>query len=145
MIFTRLCLADDKREMRLVKKSMAEYKYREERISNYGSSIELRKGFYLLYLRSYTLFISIKMSSSIKRLLKLMKRNPKPTASAFRVSAALPSSGITFVDNSQGASAAVAELSDALNAVLEQIDLDGECLCHIVANGSLRDLLHRRN
>lgn len=85
------------------------------------------------------------MPSSIKRLLKLVQRNPKPAASALGASAALPSSGITFVDNSQGASAAVAELSDALSAVLEQIDLDGECLYRIVANGSLRDLLHRGN
>lgn len=85
------------------------------------------------------------MSSSIKRLLRLVKRNPKPPASALGASATLPSSGITSVDNSQGASAAVAELSDALGAVLEQIDLDGECLRRIVANGSLRDFLHRRN
>ena len=83
------------------------------------------------------------MPSSIKRLLKLVKGNPKPTASALGASAAPPSSGITFVDNSQGASAAVAELSDALSAVLEHIDLDSESLSHIVASILLRDVLHR--
>lgn len=52
MVFTRPRLAGDKRRMRLALKNVAEYRYREERISNYGSPIELRKGFYLPYLRS---------------------------------------------------------------------------------------------
>lgn len=66
------------------------------------------------------------MPPSIKSFLNLLKRNPRLAKSALKASTALPSSGITFVDNSQGASAAVAELSDALSAVLEQVDIDGE-------------------
>lgn len=34
-------------------------------------------------------------------------------------------SGITFVENSQGASAAAAELSKSLDTAIEQIDLEG--------------------
>ncbi|OJJ33423.1 hypothetical protein ASPWEDRAFT_174830 [Aspergillus wentii DTO 134E9] len=62
----------------------------------------------------------------MKRLLKIVQRNPRPTASALRASAAPPSSGFTFVDHSQGASAAVSEFSAALGTVLEQIDLDDD-------------------
>jgi hypothetical protein len=38
----------------------------------------------------------------------------------------LPNSGLTFVDNSQGSSAAVAELSQLLDIALEQLDFEGE-------------------
>ena len=47
------------------------------------------------------------------------------TESALATSAAPPSSGFTFVDNSQGASAAVAELSKSLGLAFEQIELEG--------------------
>ena len=47
------------------------------------------------------------------------------TESALTTSAAVPSSGFTFVDNSQGASAAVAELSKSLDTAFEQIELEG--------------------
>ncbi|PYH91085.1 hypothetical protein BO71DRAFT_332999 [Aspergillus ellipticus CBS 707.79] len=62
----------------------------------------------------------------MKRLLKLAKTHPKPAESALRASAAPPASGFAFIDNAQGASAAVAELSGTLGAALEQMDLDGD-------------------
>lgn len=55
---------------------------------------------------------------------------PGAAASALRTSAAVPDSGFTFIDNSQGASAAVAELSTALDTALDKIDWDGEALLH---------------
>ena len=63
----------------------------------------------------------------MKRLLRQIK-HPQvraSTESALTTSAALPTSGFTFVDNSQGASAAVAELSTALGTAFEQIELEG--------------------
>ena len=54
-------------------------------------------------------------------------RNPKvrsSTASSLDTAAKLPNSGFEFVDNSQGASAAVAELSQTLDIALEQVDFD---------------------
>jgi len=65
----------------------------------------------------------------MKAFVGISKRNPAPAASALRTSAAVPNSGIGFVDNSQGASAAVAELSTVLGDALELIDLDGERSC----------------
>jgi len=46
--------------------------------------------------------------------------------SALTTSTTLPNSGLTFVDNSQGSSAAVAELSRLLDIALEQFDYEGE-------------------
>lgn len=54
------------------------------------------------------------------------KKHPRTSASALRTAAAAPNSGFNFMDNWQGASAAVAELSLALGDALELIDLDGE-------------------
>jgi len=65
----------------------------------------------------------------MKRLLRHVKKHSgvqASTVSALTTSAALPSSGFTFVDNSQGASAAVAELSRSLDTALEQIELEGK-------------------
>lgn len=59
------------------------------------------------------------------RLFRLARSHPKASAATSRTAASLPSSGFTFIDNSQGASAAIAELSDALGTALDQIDLDG--------------------
>ncbi|KAK4158740.1 Alpha/Beta hydrolase protein [Cladorrhinum sp. PSN259] len=59
------------------------------------------------------------------RLFRLTKKHPKTSASASRTAASSSVSGFTFIDNSQGASAATAELSDALGTALDQIDLDG--------------------
>jgi len=64
----------------------------------------------------------------MKRLFRHMK-NPEvrgSTESALKTSAALPSSDFTFVNNSQGASAAVAELSKYFDTAFEQIELEGE-------------------
>lgn len=64
----------------------------------------------------------------MSRLLRHMK-HPQVRASgesALMTSAAAPSSGFAFVDNSQGASAAVAELSQSLGLAFEQIELEGE-------------------
>ncbi|KAF7592076.1 hypothetical protein BBP40_000742 [Aspergillus hancockii] len=62
---------------------------------------------------------------SLKNLLKTSQRHPRPTASALRASSTVPASGSPSINNSQGASAAAAELSDALGTVFDQIDLDG--------------------
>jgi len=59
--------------------------------------------------------------------LKQLKK-PKVRASAesaLVTSANIPNSGLTFVDNSQGCSAAVAELSSLLDVALENFDYEG--------------------
>jgi hypothetical protein len=53
------------------------------------------------------------------------RRVRESAQSASQAAAAVPHSGFTFVDNSQGASAAISELSKALDFALEQIDLEG--------------------
>ena len=40
-------------------------------------------------------------------------------------SAAVPDSGFTFVTNSQGASSALIEFTNAVSAALEHVDLEG--------------------
>ncbi|KAB8265071.1 Alpha/Beta hydrolase protein [Aspergillus pseudonomiae] len=74
---------------------------------------------------------------SLRGLLKISQRHPRPTASALRASTVAPASGSPFINNSQGASAAVADLSDALGTVFDQIDLDGDL------NGQINGLLDR--
>ncbi|KAL4784663.1 Alpha/Beta hydrolase protein [Aspergillus varians] len=64
--------------------------------------------------------------SLLKRILSLPKEHPRPTASALRASSTLPTSRSTSATNSQGASQAVADLSETLGPALNQIDLDGE-------------------
>lgn len=56
-------------------------------------------------------------------LFRIAKSNPESNAPVATPSAAVPSSGLAFVDNYQGASAAAAELSTVLERALEQIDL----------------------
>ena len=60
-------------------------------------------------------------------------------ASALSTSAAVPSSGFVFVDNSQGGSAAVGELSHALDTALDGIDgdFDGKLFCLILGSMNL--------
>ncbi|KAE8420155.1 hypothetical protein BDV36DRAFT_281717 [Aspergillus pseudocaelatus] len=74
---------------------------------------------------------------SLRGLLKISQRHPRPTASALRASTVAPASGSPFINNSQGASAAVADLSDALGTVFDQIDLDGDL------NSQINGLLER--
>jgi len=45
--------------------------------------------------------------------------------SAFVTSTHVPNSGITFIDNSQGCCAAVAELSGLLDVALDKFDCEG--------------------
>ncbi|KAL4927871.1 Alpha/Beta hydrolase protein [Aspergillus undulatus] len=61
----------------------------------------------------------------LNRILSFSKQHPQPTAAALRTSSTFPAAS-TSVDNSQGASQAVADLSEALGPALDQIDLDGE-------------------
>ncbi|KAL4798207.1 hypothetical protein BDV19DRAFT_386493 [Aspergillus venezuelensis] len=61
----------------------------------------------------------------LNRILSFSKDHPKPAASALRASSTFPAIS-TPIDNSQGASQAVAELSEALGPALDQIELDGE-------------------
>jgi hypothetical protein len=59
--------------------------------------------------------------------LKQLKK-PKVRASAessLVASANVPNSGLRFVDNSQGCSAAIAELSNLLDVALEKFDYEG--------------------
>jgi hypothetical protein len=46
--------------------------------------------------------------------------------SSLEAAASAPNSGFAFVDNSEGASAAVAELSGVLDLAVEQLDLEGK-------------------
>lgn len=62
------------------------------------------------------------------RLFQWTNGSSKASASTLEASAALPNSGFAFVDNSQGASAAVAQLSDVLDAALSQIETSSKSL-----------------
>jgi hypothetical protein len=61
------------------------------------------------------------------RYLSLLKnrRVRASVVSGLRTSAVVPDSDLTFVNNSQGASAAIAELSGLFDDVLENLELDG--------------------
>ena len=48
------------------------------------------------------------------------------------LSAGLPDSGFAFVNNSQGASAAIAELSGRLDRALDRIEINGKCVVGVV-------------
>ena len=50
-------------------------------------------------------------------------------AVALTASAPAPNSGFVFVDNSQGASAAIAELARSLDFALDLINLERNCSC----------------
>ncbi|KAH0558380.1 hypothetical protein GP486_004958 [Trichoglossum hirsutum] len=72
-------------------------------------------------------FLASVLIMNVSKLLKHFKR-PKvrgSAESALVASAAVPDSGFTFVKNSQGASAAIAELSKSLDTALDEIELDG--------------------
>ncbi|KAJ6437593.1 hypothetical protein O9K51_09800 [Purpureocillium lavendulum] len=73
----------------------------------------------------------------MKRLLHISTSRPAATISALRISAATPASGVTFVDNSRGASAATADLSAALDTAVEHVDLSSD------ADELLRNLIHQ--
>jgi hypothetical protein len=64
----------------------------------------------------------------MKRLgLRFARKKPvrSSTQGSLTVSAAAPNSGFAFIDNSEGASAALNELSTAISEALDLIDLDG--------------------
>ncbi|KAK3361663.1 Alpha/Beta hydrolase protein [Lasiosphaeria ovina] len=75
----------------------------------------------------------------MKRLLRIATGRPDASASALRAAAAAAPtvSGVAFVDNSQGASQAAAELSAALGTALDQIDFEG------TLDETLRRFVHR--
>jgi hypothetical protein len=58
---------------------------------------------------------------------RLFRKNPVRSSAqtSLAASGAVPDSGFVFVNNLQGASAALDELSGAVSAVLEYIDLKG--------------------
>ncbi|KAK4462109.1 hypothetical protein QBC42DRAFT_268456 [Cladorrhinum samala] len=56
-------------------------------------------------------------------LFRLARSHPKASAANIQNCASIPSSGFNFNDKSQGASAATAELADALGGALNQIDV----------------------
>jgi hypothetical protein len=63
--------------------------------------------------------------------LKYLRHAKRPAvrasaASTLETSTKLPNSGLTFIDNSQGSCAAIAELSKLLDIALEQFDIEGE-------------------
>jgi hypothetical protein len=47
------------------------------------------------------------------------------TKTGLAASVAVPDSGITFVNNSQGASSALIEFTNAISAAVDHMDLDG--------------------
>jgi hypothetical protein len=55
-------------------------------------------------------------------------------ASALVTVTRVPNSGLAFIDNSQGSSAAIAELSTMLNIALEQFDYEGISLFKSMAS-----------
>ncbi|KFY27699.1 hypothetical protein V491_00774 [Pseudogymnoascus sp. VKM F-3775] len=59
--------------------------------------------------------------------------------SGLDASNAIPSSGFTFVENSQGASAAVSELSKSLGTAMEEVDLEGDISQQLKAQMKLLD------
>jgi cbb3-type cytochrome oxidase subunit 3 len=83
----------------------------------------------------------VNMPSS--RLFRILKQPTirESATSTLTASAATPKldSGFTFVDNSQGASAAIAELTRSLDFVLDQIDLERTLLSPASSPGSEAD------
>ncbi|KAH7154874.1 Alpha/Beta hydrolase protein [Dactylonectria estremocensis] len=73
----------------------------------------------------------------MRRLFHIPNSNPVASAPAATASTPIPSSGLTFIDNSQGASAAATELSTVLESALEQVDFSGDL------NAQLKQLLHQ--
>jgi hypothetical protein len=67
------------------------------------------------------------MSFARSKYLRYLKRREirASVESGLDAANAVPNSGFTFVENSQGASAAAAELSRSLDTAIEQIDLEG--------------------
>lgn len=61
----------------------------------------------------------------MNRLLRFSTSGHGASAAALRTSATLPDFDIPFVNNSQGASAAAAELSTALGEAIHQLNLEG--------------------
>jgi hypothetical protein len=62
----------------------------------------------------------------------LRRRNIRTSAASnLQAAAAVPNSGFTFVDNAQGASAAVSELSKTLDIALENVEFGG--IVHVYA------------
>lgn len=61
------------------------------------------------------------------RLWSILRQKPARAAvqTGLRASATLPTSGATSIDNSEGASQAVAELLDTLDSALAQISTEG--------------------
>jgi hypothetical protein len=56
----------------------------------------------------------------------LKHRNIRTSAASnLQVAAAVPNSGFTFVDNAQGASAAISELSKTLDIALDNVEFGG--------------------
>jgi hypothetical protein len=73
----------------------------------------------------------------MKRLIRIGTSSPEASTSALRISATTPASGVTFIDNSRGASAATANLSAALDSVLKHLDLSSEhCTRRISCTGT---------
>lgn len=60
----------------------------------------------------------------MKRLFK-HKAARHSTTTSLEASTSVPASGFTFVNNSQGASASIVELSNALDDVLGDIEFEG--------------------
>ena len=69
----------------------------------------------------------------MRRVLNFAKNNPKTSAASAETSAAVPSSGLACVDNSQGASAAATQLSAELGDALDDLELSGPFM--IIARG----------
>jgi hypothetical protein len=71
--------------------------------------------------------VQITMGFHGSRYLRFLKRRHirASVESTLDAANAVPNSGFTFVENSQGASAAASELSRTLDTAIEQVDLEG--------------------
>lgn len=70
--------------------------------------------------------LAIMSSPGSKYLRYLQRRKIRASVeSGLDAATTVPNSGFTFVENSQGASAAAVELSRSLDTAIEQIDLEG--------------------
>jgi hypothetical protein len=68
-----------------------------------------------------------KLVASVLRFAAKRPQASAPAKFALETSAHAPNSGFAFVDNSQGASAAVTELSNSLEGAFEKLDYESEC------------------
>ena len=84
----------------------------------------------------------------MKSLFKPVKKQPvvrASTVSTLEASTSVPDSGLAFVNNSQGVSAAIVELSELLDDVFKDIKYDGKSSLSIFPAQAQRSCATRAN